>query len=247
MSSILPKISIITIVYNGELYIRDTILSVINQEYKNLQYIIIDGGSTDDTLNIISEYNLNINILISEKDKGISDAFNKGLSVASGDLIGFLNADDFYEPFSLNKVANFYLEKELNGKHSPFVIYGKTYSIERNKKKIKNDISLGWWLSAPFSHCSSFISTNYHKTYGGFDLSYKIAMDVDFFFKSYGEINYYKIDCFIATQRTGGLSDINRVKGYWEYFKTAKTKVGLIKASMGFFVKYLIYIRKKYV
>tara|TARA_B110000114_G_scaffold23636_1_gene22985 strand:- start:2215 stop:2967 length:753 start_codon:yes stop_codon:yes gene_type:complete len=246
MSIKLPKITIVTIVYNGEKYIRETILSLINQGYENLEYIIIDGGSTDNTLNIIDEFKSKINVIISEKDSGISDAFNKGLSHATGDLIGFLNADDFYEPFALNKLSNFYLENKLKGENIPFVIHGKTYSLENDIKKIKNDTSLGWWLSAPFSHCSSFISNDYYTTYGGFNLSYKIAMDVDFFLKSYNEIQYYRINCFIATQRTGGVSDINRIKGYKEYYQTVKSRVGYFKAIIGFSIKYLIYLKNKY-
>ena len=246
MSIKLPKITIVTIVYNGEKYIRETILSVINQGYENLEYIIVDGDSTDSTLDIINEFKSKINVIISEKDSGISDAFNKGLSHASGVLIGFLNAGDFYEPSTLNKLSNFYLENKLKLENNPFVIHGNTYSLENDIKKIKNDTALGWWLTAPFSHCSSFISNDYYTTYGGFNLSYKIAMDVDFFLKSYNEIQYYKINCFIATQRTGGVSDVNRVKGYKEYYQSVKSRVGYFKAIAGFIIKYLIYLKNKY-
>lgn len=247
MNIILPKISIVTIVYNGEQHIEQTILSVINQNYQNLEYIIIDGGSTDNTLHIVNRFKSKINVIVSEKDKGISDAFNKGLSKATGDLIGFLNADDFYEPQSLHKLADFYLKNKLENKKKPFILHGNTYSLENDIKKNKKDTSLGWWLAAPFSHCSSFISNNYYKTYGGFNLSYKIAMDVDFFLKSYKDkIEYFKIDFFIATQRTGGVSDVNRVKGYKEYYRSAKKQVGFIKAFAGFSLKYLIYLKNKY-
>ena len=91
-----PLISIITVVYNGEKYLEETILSVINQTYDNVEYIIIDGGSTDGTIDIIKKYNDNIDYWVSEKDRNMYDGINKGLKIASGDIVASLNSDDFY-------------------------------------------------------------------------------------------------------------------------------------------------------
>lgn len=100
------KISIITIVFNGERTIRDTIESVLNQDYNDIEYIIIDGKSKDKTMEIIASYEKRIAKVISEPDNGIYDAMNKGLRLATGDIIGILNADDFYaSPIVLSKVA----------------------------------------------------------------------------------------------------------------------------------------------
>ena len=93
-----PKISIITVCYNSEAHIEEAILSVINQSYDNKEYLVIDGGSKDGTLNIIEKYKDRIDYFVSEPDKGISDAFNKGIKAASGDIIGILNSDDFSIP-----------------------------------------------------------------------------------------------------------------------------------------------------
>ena len=90
------KISIITVCYNSEKTIRYTIESLISQEYKDIEYIVIDGGSTDQTLEIIKEYNNSITFLSSEIDNGIYDAMNKGINVAKGKIIGILNSDDFF-------------------------------------------------------------------------------------------------------------------------------------------------------
>lgn len=106
-----PKISIVTISYNSEKTIEDTILSVISQDYPNKEYIIIDGASTDNTLNIIAKYKANISKVISEKDDGISDAFNKGISNSTGDIICLINSDDRLLPGALSKVA-----QEFDGK-----------------------------------------------------------------------------------------------------------------------------------
>src|ERR1700743_1931255 len=100
-----PLVSIITIVYNGEKHIADCIRSVRSQDYPNLQYIIVDGGSTDNTLKIIDEFRDSISDLISEKDQGISDAFNKGIRLAKGEIIGLINTDDWYEEGAITKAV----------------------------------------------------------------------------------------------------------------------------------------------
>ncbi|EFJ2165730.1 glycosyltransferase, partial [Escherichia coli] len=100
------KLSIVTVVYNGERFIENAINSVISQKNEQVEYIIVDGGSTDSTLNIIEKYKNKIDIFISEKDKGIYDAMNKGWSKATGEYVAFLNSDDFYQPGLLNSVLN---------------------------------------------------------------------------------------------------------------------------------------------
>ena len=105
-----PLISIITVVYNGEEYLEQTINSVINQTYKNIEYLIIDGGSTDGTLDIIKKYDNHISYSVSESDKGLYDAMNKGISIANGELIGMINSDDWYELDAVELIVNKYLE-----------------------------------------------------------------------------------------------------------------------------------------
>ena len=104
-----PLVSIITVVYNGEKYLEQTIQSVINQTYHNIEYIIVDGGSTDGTLDIIKKYKPHISKMISESDKGLYDAMNKGIGMASGELIGMINSDDWYELDCVDIMANTYI------------------------------------------------------------------------------------------------------------------------------------------
>lgn len=100
------KISIVTVVFNGEKYLEKTILSVINQEYDNIEYIVVDGGSTDNTLKILERYKSNIDVLISERDEGLSDAMNKGAKYATGDWLLYLHADDnFTDAKSISKLV----------------------------------------------------------------------------------------------------------------------------------------------
>jgi glycosyltransferase involved in cell wall biosynthesis len=105
-----PKISIITPSFNQGQFIEQTILSVINQNYPNLEYIIIDGGSTDNTIDIIKKYEKQITYWVSEPDRGQSDAINKGLSMATGDIVNWLNSDDYYEPNALKVIAEAFSE-----------------------------------------------------------------------------------------------------------------------------------------
>ena len=105
-----PKISIITVCYNSEAHLEEAMLSIINQSYANKEYIVIDGGSKDNTLAIIDKYRDKIDYFVSEPDKGISDAFNKGIKAATGDIIGIINSDDFMMPDALQKVAEQYEE-----------------------------------------------------------------------------------------------------------------------------------------
>jgi glycosyltransferase involved in cell wall biosynthesis len=108
-----PRISIITPSYNQAQYIEKTILSVLNQNYSNLEYIIIDGGSTDDTIDIIKKYESKISYWVSEKDNGQSHALNKGFSTATGDIIAWINSDDWYEKNIFNEVARQFANPEV--------------------------------------------------------------------------------------------------------------------------------------
>lgn len=129
------KISIITPSYNQASFIERTILSVFNQNYPDLEYIIIDGGSTDGTLSILKKYSDRI-IWKSEKDNGQSDAINKGLRMATGDIVAYLNSDDTYEPGALQKVTDFF---QTNPDQK--WVYGKCKIINKNDQKIRKLIT----------------------------------------------------------------------------------------------------------
>jgi glycosyltransferase involved in cell wall biosynthesis len=233
----------VTIVYNGQQHIEQTILSVLNQNYDNVEYIIIDGGSTDDTLNIIKKYEGSIDYFISESDNGISDAFNKGIRCCSGQLIGLINADDYYEENSFNKIINAYVNDEKN---FPCVIYGKTNKITIDGcQQVKKDNKLSWCISVPFSHCSSFLTMSYYKKFGLYNTKFKIGMDVELLMRGLESANYIGLSDFIATQRDGGVSDRLRLEGYKEYRKIAKNNFGYILSYLGYLLKVTIFYKNK--
>lgn len=121
-----PKFSIITVTYNAGNVLEDTIQSVITQTYKNVEYIIVDGGSTDRTLSIVDHYRTMIQHVVSEPDKGLYDAMNKGIRLATGDYICFLNAgDELHEDDTLQQMVHSLTESEL-----PDVLYGETSIVD---------------------------------------------------------------------------------------------------------------------
>lgn len=173
-----PLITIITVVLNDEKNIEETILSVLNQKYKNIQYVIIDGESKDQTKNIIEKYRNNIDTFLSEKDKGIYDAFNKGLSYAKGDLIGFVNSGDTLTEDSLiylSKYYNLYEDKDFF-----FGAVKKHWGILHGYKKWK--IHFSWEFYS--SHSTGFyIKKDAAKVVGEYNLKYKYSSDYDYFYR----------------------------------------------------------------
>ncbi len=169
------KISIITIVFNDVKHIEKTIRSVLGQDIQDLEYIIIDGGSTDGTVEIIEKYLDSIDIFISEKDNGIVDAFNKGIQKASGDIIGLVNSGDFLEKGTLQKVSD-----EFKKDSSIDVVYGNVQYWSDDQKEYLYKAShhlLAKFMS--INHPAVFVRKELYNRYGLFDNTYKVAMDYD--------------------------------------------------------------------
>lgn len=210
-----PLISIITVVYNGAEHIECAINSVINQTYKNIEYIIIDGGSTDGTVDIIKKYESKISFWISEKDNGIYDAMNKGIKKCNGQYIGILNSDDYYENNTCEIIKNEILtNNKVDIFHANIRIVtatGKTKYI--SKPKNENKLRTGMVLKHP----SCFISKNWYNKIGLYDTNLKIASDFKFLYKSLRKKANFKYLNFITTNmREGGVSDTQAKKGWKE-------------------------------
>lgn len=176
----LPLITVITVVYNGDKYLEETILSVINQTYPNVEYIIIDGGSTDGTIDIIKKYEHAIDYWVSEKDKGMYDALNKGFLVSTGRLINFCNSDDLF--YSNNVIEHIVIKYNLENFDC---CYGITEYIDENKDILYTRYPLNFkyryiiTLGMPFGQPTFFWTREMMKSVGLFDLNYKIASDYD--------------------------------------------------------------------
>lgn len=177
----MTMISVITVCFNSVETIGDTIKSVLSQNYPGIEYVIVDGGSTDGTQTVIDQYSSQIAIVISEPDQGIYDAMNKGIEMASGDIVAFINADDFYaSDNALEKIAEAFNDPQIDA------VYGDLCYVKKDDpSKI-----VRYWRSSPFlptsfesgwcpPHPTFVVRRNIYKRLGGFNLSYQIAADVE--------------------------------------------------------------------
>jgi len=222
-----PLISIITVSYNVVNTIEQTILSIINQNFDNYEYIIIDGGSQDGTLDIIKKYEDKINFWVSEPDKGIYDAMNKGILAANGEWVSFMNAGDRFAIKDINL-----LEKSFNNKNID-VIYGDML-MEKNQtlSLIKASPLLQLNYSMNFCHQSCFVRTHLLKNMP-FSLNYKISADYDFFLKIFIKgSNFYYENCAISVFEYGGISSgiskkylVERLSIIYDNHTTLKNKL----------------------
>jgi glycosyltransferase involved in cell wall biosynthesis len=207
------KISIITVCYNSQDTIAFTLNSILNQDYKNIEHIIVDGGSTDNTINIINQYNFKNKIFISEKDKGIYDAMNKGIARSTGEFVTTLNADDIYQNNStisdvVKLIKESPNEKIFIGniiffKHNIFNDIVRIYDAKFFKKWMLN-------IGVMPPHPSTFIKKEIYKIYN-YNINFKIAADFEFFLKLFkiNNYNFKYLDLTIVRMRTGGISGKN--------------------------------------
>ena len=178
-----PLISIITVVYNGSKTLEQTIQSVLNQTYKNIEYIIIDGGSTDGTLDIMKKYDNHINYWISEPDKGLYDAMNKGIGVAKGELIGMINSDDWYESNAAELIVDAF-KKNPEKK----IFHGDRYDIleDGNKRLRKFHSSKLKFLyyGMTYNHPSMFVHMEIYK-HERYNIKLRALSDYEFVLKQF--------------------------------------------------------------
>jgi len=232
-----PLVTIITVAYNAEKYLERTILSVINQSYQNIHYLIIDGGSTDGSVEIIKKYERYLTYWVSEKDKGISDAFNKGINLAKGELIGIINSDDWYEIDSVRLVVDVYLKnKEYDVFHGDLKFYKDnnylfTLKPDVRYEKLKREMIL--------NHPTCFVKKKTYMENGIFSEDYRIAMDYELMLRFYLRgCKFLYIPTVLANMSFGGLSDTKSTRAAEEVFKIQ------IKYKLSCIVSGIYYIQK---
>lgn len=211
-------------------YVEQTINSVLTQNYRALEYIVIDGGSTDGTVDVIKSHESGIVKWISESDEGIADAFNKGLSFATGDYLLFLNSDDaLANPNVLNAMAEKIVETG-----SPALIYGDCDVLDRDSDKIlyraaikfsRNGLCRGQMLPHP----SLFANRSYFEKYGSFDARFKIAMDYEWLLRGGLKERIIHVPLLVTNVRTGGISTLDQSRVVGEIISALK-KNGFISS-----------------
>lgn len=219
----MKKISVITTTYNSASTIEDTIKSVIEQDYVNVEYIIVDGLSKDNTLEIVNKYKDKISKIISEKDNGIYDALNKGIAAASGDIIALLHSDDFFiNKTVLSKVAAKFEESGADSVYADlyYVDQSNTNKIVRKwvSGKYKHGMFLNGWMPP---HPAFFVKKSCYEKYGVFNLQFQSAADYELMlrFLHKHKISTAYINEYLVKMRTGGKSNAsvkNRVKANQE-------------------------------
>ena len=206
------KISIITVVYNNEKTIKDAMQSVLGQSYRDIEYVIIDGGSRDNTVNFINEYKEKLGYFISEKDNGLYDAMNKGIKACTGNVIGILNSDDLYEDLDvINDVM-----KQFNNDPKLDILYGDlvyvksddTNKIIRNWKSKKYYDQFFENANVP-PHPTLFVRSKVYHESGLFDLQYKLAADYELMLRMFKKHNFNSkyLNRLIIKMRLGGATN----------------------------------------
>jgi glycosyltransferase involved in cell wall biosynthesis len=231
----LPLVSIITVLYNGDKYLAQTIRSVLDQAYPALEYIIVDGGSTDGSLDIIRQYEDRIDYWVSESDNGISDAFNKGIGLAGGEWIGLINADDWYEKDAV--------QLAMHQAGAADVVYGNLQCWENGQPEYlftANHQLLP--LEMALNHPTVFVRKRLYQQWGAFNGAYRVAMDYELLLRFYtwGARFSYVNQC-LAHMRLEGVSDRKWVEGYQEVKRAKDQHLGRKPVHALYFLKQTVF------
>lgn len=202
------KFSIITVCFNSVETVEQTIQSVIGQNHKNIEYIIIDGGSTDGSVEVIKKYSSHIACYISEPDQGIYDAMNKGIARANGEVIGILNSDDiFFDNSTISKLASAFQTQKTDVVYGDIIISAKNNMNKHIRKWIAGKRKSFLWGWHP-PHPGLFIKNSVYKKCGIYNINYDVSADFDLMLRLFevNKVSAYYLKEFIVNMRTGGES-----------------------------------------
>lgn len=232
MTPVVPKISIITPSYNQGIFLEDTIRSVLGQGYPNLEYIVMDGGSSDNSVEIIRKFEADITHWESKKDGGQAQAINKGLSMATGDIVGWLNSDDMHMPGTLKFVAHFFRDYSFK---RPAILFGNCIHLREKKPKVygsnvclwheKSNLDFWDYIIQP----SSFWTKATVDTVGPLHEHLTYAFDWEWFIRAKNKgVSIHPVDRFLSIYRlheshktgTGGEDRVNELASIYETFQS---------------------------
>ena len=239
-----PEFSIVTVCFNSEKTIKTTIESVLQQKYKNYEYIIVDGASKDSTMDIVKSYETNFEgrlIYKSEPDKGIYDAFNKGIKMSQGKYVWIVNSDDYIEPNALEELS--FITSQYANENAPvisaamnFITATQSRIVKSSQEKVHNAYKTD---TMGITHPATLVPKRVYETVGYYDDEYKIIGDIDWFHRAYGQKTpILFIDNIITNMVCGGVStQYNFKRSYHD------RKHYLKKHSKNFFARYISIIR----
>lgn len=203
-------VSIITVTFNAASFIEQTIQSVIHQTYKNVEYIIVDGGSNDGTVDIIRQYEDHISKWVSEPDKGLYDAMNKGIRMATGQLIGIVNASDFFNPDTVSIMVDAARKNPDVG-----IFHGDINMLNEDgsffKRKSPDPDLSQHYKGMKVYHPTMFVRKDVYQTLGVYDIQYRISADFDFILRcALANVKFHYIPEVISNFRVGGVSSVRQ-------------------------------------
>lgn len=246
-----PKISVITAVRNGVSTIERTIQSVLAQSYRNIQYIVIDGGSTDGTIDVINQYASQIDCWVSEADRGIYDGFNKGIDRAEGKYVCILNADDFFSPDAVERLVE-QIPLEVTADRLP-IIHANMSLIMASGRPIAEYHHRGnafrkRFSAMPVNHPATFVPLVVYQKIGKFDASFRIAGDYEFILRALNSgVKFIYIDETLVYMQTGGASSLRNayVLSHERFVARVRNGGSLLAASFRLLLDYLTYSLRK--
>ncbi len=208
-----PLISIVTVVLNAEQYLEDTILNVARQKGPEIEYLIIDGGSTDGTPKIIQKHIHYIDFMLSESDEGIYDAMNKGIQHAHGELIVMLNAGDMFLPQAFDMIAALY--KANNKRYG--IYYGDSILLTDHDRQVYRPATVVPWQGMTICHQAMFVHRDVYRSCGRYHLQYRFAADFHFFLRTVrANVPFIHLPEAIVLFRDHGLGEQNKYKSLAE-------------------------------
>lgn len=238
------KVSIITVCYNSSEFIHSAIESVLSQSYDNIEYIVIDGKSTDGTIDVVSKYASSIASIVSDSDNGIYDAMNKGIELATGDVIGILNSDDFY-PHSgvVDEVIKVFKQNEQVDLVLGNIDFVLSSDLSRSVRLYSSFNFLPWKMRFGFmpAHPGAFIKKSAYEQVGNYKLGYKIAADFDMFVRMLvvAKLPYVKLNKTLVNMRIGGIS----TSGLKSYVTSTKEMLRSLKENQIYSNHLMVLIR----